>query len=244
MRRGISDREHGGMTITAPSIRTARRRPEWLVPAGLIVLSLVPMVAGSARLNQLAAGGAVTSENARFFDSPIPVIVHIVGSSLFLLLGALQFAPSLRRRRWHRLSGRIVAPAGLASALSALWMTLFYDMPSSVTGPGLAALRLALGTAMAAAIVVAFLAIRRGDVATHSAWMTRAYAIGLGAGTQVLTFLPFTLLVGTPSRPMHTVLMAAGWAINLAVAEVVIRRRARAATPAPTPAATAGAHLS
>ena len=89
-------------------------------------------------------------------------------------------------------------------------MTLFYDMPSSVTGPGLAALRLALGTAMAAAIVVAFLAIRRGDVATHSAWMTRAYAIGLGAGTQVLTFLPFTLLVGTPSRPMHTVLMAAG----------------------------------
>ena len=244
MRRGIPDREHGGMTITAPSIRTARRRPEWLVPAGLIVLSLVPMVAGSARLNQLAAGGAVTSENARFFDSPIPVIVHIVGSSLFLLLGALQFAPSLRRRRWHRLSGRIVAPAGLASALSALWMTLFYDMPSSVTGPGLAALRLALGTAMAAAIVVAFLAIRRGDVATHSAWMTRAYAIGLGAGTQVLTFLPFTLLVGTPSRPMHTVLMAAGWAINLAVAEVVIRRRARAATPAPTPAAAAGAHLS
>ena len=208
------------------------------------MLSLVPMVAGSARLNQLAAGGAVTSENARFFDSPIPVIVHIVGSSLFLLLGALQFAPSLRRRRWHRLSGRIVAPAGLASALSALWMTLFYDMPSSVTGPGLAALRLALGAAMAAAIVVAFLAIRRGDVATHSAWMTRAYAIGLGAGTQVLTFLPFTLLVGTPSRPMHTVLMAAGWAINLAVAEVVIRRRARAATPAPTPAAAAGAHLS
>ena len=74
--------------------------------------------------------------------------------------------------------------------------------------------------------------------------MTRAYAIGLGAGTQVLTFLPFTLLLGTPSRPMHTVLMAAGWAINLAVAEAVIRRRARAATPAPTPAAAAGAHLS
>ena len=39
---------------------------------------------------------------------------------------------------------------------------------------------------MAIAIVVAFLAIRRGDVRTHSAWMTRAYAIGLGAGTQVL----------------------------------------------------------
>ena len=54
------------------------------------------------------------------------MIVHIIGSSVFLLLGALQFVPSLRRRRWHRIAGRIVAPAGLASALSALWMTLFY----------------------------------------------------------------------------------------------------------------------
>lgn len=167
------------------------------MPAGLITLSLVPMVAGSARLTQLATGAAVTAENARFFDSPVPVVAHIVGSSVFLVLGALQFAPSLRRRRWHRISGRIVAPAGLVSALSALWMTLFYDMPASVTGPGLAAVRIVLGTAMAAAIVVALVAIRRGDVRTHSAWMTRAYAIGMGAGTQVLVFLP----LHTPGRP-------------------------------------------
>ena len=88
-------------------------------------------------------------------------------------------------------------------------------------------MRLVLGTAMAAAIVVAFLAIRRGDVRTHSAWMTRAYAIGLGAGTQLLTLLPWTLAFGIPSQTMHSVLMGAAWAINLFVAEVVIRRRAR-----------------
>ena len=63
--------------------------------------------------------------------------------------------------------------------------------------------------------------------ATHSAWMTRAYAIGLGAGTQVFTFLPWTLFFGEPGQAMHAVLMGAGWVINLAVAEVVIRRRAR-----------------
>jgi uncharacterized membrane protein len=33
-------------------------------------------------------------------------------------------------------------------------------------------------------------AIRRRDFKAHGAWMTRAYAIGLGAGTQVLTHLP------------------------------------------------------
>jgi len=215
------------MTTATAHPRPARRRPEWLVPSALIALSLVPIAAGSARLTQLTTGATVTAENARFFESPVPVVAHIVGSSVFLLLGALQFAPSLRRRPWHRLVGRIVAPAGLVSALSALWMTLFYDLPATVTGPGLAAVRIVLGTAMAAAIIVAFAAIRRGDVRTHSAWMTRAYAIGLGAGTQVLVFLPYTLLAGAPAPLTHTLLMTAGWAINLVVAEVVIRRRDR-----------------
>ena len=186
----------------------------------------MPILAGAMRLTELSSGAAVTAANARFFDSPIPVVVHIIGSSTFLLLGALQFAPSLRRHRWHRIAGRIVAPAGLASALSALWMTLFYQLPAS-NGPALFVMRIGFGTTMAIAIVVAFLAIRRGDVRTHSAWMTRAYAIGLGAGTQVFTFLPWTLFFGEPGQAMHAVLMGAGWVINLAVAEVVIRRRAR-----------------
>ena len=225
------------------TVSARRPRTEWLAPAGLIALSLVPIAAGAFRLRELTAGAQVTTANARFFDSPIPVTVHILGSSVFLVLGALQFVPSLRRRRWHRIAGRIVAPAGLLSALSAIWMTLFYALPPSA-GPALFVMRLFFGSVMAASIVFAFVAIRRGDVVTHSAWMTRAYAIGLGAGTQVLTFLPFTLLIGAPSRPMHTVLMAAGWAINLAVAEVVIRRRARSAGRPIAPRAAASARLS
>jgi uncharacterized membrane protein len=235
------------MTTATAHRPATRRRPEWLVPAGLIALSLVPIVAGSARLTQLTAGAAVTAENARFFDSPIPVVAHIIGSSVFLLLGALQFAPSLRRHRWHRVAGRIVAPAGLVSALSALWMTVFYDMPAAVTGPGLPIVRIVFGTAMAAAIIAAFVAIRRGDVRTHSAWMTRAYAIGLAAGTQVFVFLPYTLIAGTPPPVTHTLLMTTGWVINLVVAEIVIRRRARADRPRQRPsipAAAAGARLS
>ena len=208
-----------------PATPPAKPRREWLAPTGLILLSLVPVLAGSMRLTELTSGGTVTPDNARFFDSPVPVVVHIVASTVFLLLGALQFAPSLRRRRWHRLAGRVVMPAGLLSALSALWMTLFYDLPA-VNGVALLVMRLGFGTAMAAGIVLAFVAIRRGDVVTHSAWMTRAYAIGLGAGTQVFTFLPWTLVFGAPGRAMNAVLMGAGWVINLAVAEVVIRRRA------------------
>jgi uncharacterized membrane protein len=210
--------------ITASPTTSKRRRPEWLVPTGLILLGLVPILGGAMRLTDLTSGATVTTANARFFDSPIPVIVHIVASVVFLVLGAFQFVPSLRRHRWHRIAGRIVAPAGLLSALSALWMTLFYDIPTN-NGVALFVIRLVFGTAMAAGIVVAFVAIRKGDVATHSAWMTRAYALGLAAGTQVFTLLPLALVSSTPDVNVYAALMGAGWVINLAIAEVIIRRR-------------------
>ncbi len=55
--------------------------------------------------------------------------------------------------------------------------------------------------------------------------MMRGYAIGLGAGTQVLTLLAGGLIVGPPNELGRALLMGAGWAINLAVAEWIIRRR-------------------
>ena len=71
--------------------------------------------------------------------------------------------------------------------------------------------------------------IRRRDFTSHGAWMTRAYAIGLGAGTQVLTHIPWFVLAGTrPGELPRAVMMGAGWAINVVVAEWIIRRgRAR-----------------
>lgn len=49
----------------------------WLVPIGLILLSVIPLAGGAFRLTQLTGGAAVTPENARFFASPLPVLVHI-----------------------------------------------------------------------------------------------------------------------------------------------------------------------
>jgi predicted membrane protein DUF2306 len=67
-------------------------------------------------------------------------------------------------------------------------------------------------------------AIRRRAFASHGAWMTRAYAIGMGAGTQVLTHLPWFLCVdGKPGELPRAVMMGAGWVINVAVAEWIIR---------------------
>ncbi|MEU0490197.1 DUF2306 domain-containing protein [Nocardiopsis sp. NPDC006139] len=90
-------------------------------------------------------------------------------------------------------------------------------------------MRLVFGSAMAAAVLLGFAAVRRGDIAGHRAWMTRGYAIGLGAGTQVFTHLPWVLLLGQPGEATRTVLMAAGWVVNLAVAEWAVCRGPAAA---------------
>jgi hypothetical protein len=85
--------------------------------------------------------------------------------------------------------------------------------------------RLVFGSAMLVSIVLALGAIRRRDFVAHGAWMTRGYAIGLGAGTQVLTHLPwFVLADGKPGELPRAVMMGAGWIVNVAVAEWTIRR--------------------
>ncbi|MGY1642888.1 DUF2306 domain-containing protein [Geodermatophilus sp. SYSU D00703] len=204
---------------------------QWATLVGLVLLSAVPVLAGAARVGQITGGAQITADNARFLASPAPLLVHVVGATVFCLLGALQFAPALRRRRprWHRVAGRVLVPCGLAAALSGVWMALAYERPPA-DDVLLTPMRLVFGGAMAGCLLLGVAAIRRRDVAAHRAWMARGYAIGLGAGTQVLTHLPWTLLVGQPSGTPRVLLMLAGWVVNLVVVEWALRRRGQAAT--------------
>jgi hypothetical protein len=155
-------------------------------------------------------------------------VIHIVSVTIYSLLGAFQFVPALRRRRggWHRIAGRILIPAGLLAALSGIWMASFYSHPPG-DGVFLLLLRLFFGSAMVVSIVLGIRAIVRRNFVLHSAWMTRAYAIGVGAGTQAIVLIPGSIIFGPAHELSRTVLMGAAWLINLAMAEYVIRRRAR-----------------
>jgi uncharacterized membrane protein len=215
------------------------RERSWPVPVALVALSAIPLTAGMLRLVQLAGGPAVFPADHRFTGFPLPLVVHIVGATTYALVGILQFVPRFRRRHlvWHRRAGRVLAVAGLLVAASALWMTLFYEAQPG-TGDLLYVFRLVFGSAMASALVLGLTAIRRRDIAAHRAWMIRAYAIGLAAGTQAFTEGIGGAIFGTG---VHAADLAkgAGWVINLAVAEWAIRRPAgrrtrRAARPAPS----------
>ena len=205
------------------STQPTTKRPEWLIPAGLILLSLVPVIAGVFRLTQLTFGAEITEATARFFHSPVPVVVHIISATTYLLLGALQFVPKLRRGRpsWHKIAGRILVPAGLLAALSGIWMGVFYTRPLFDMSA-----RIVFGTLMVAFIALGLRAVLRKDFTTHRRWIIRGYAVGIGAGTQVFTALVWLIVTGgaTPDANTTVLLLIAGWVINLAIAEIAIRR--------------------
>ena len=213
------------MTVhTAARPAQSTRLTGW-VPFALVALVVLPAIAGSLRLVELAGGPHLMPANPRIAASPVPLVVHFVCAVPYAVVGAFQFSSSLRRRRpgWHRASGRVVVLLGMAVAFSALWMTQFYPRQSG-TGELAYLFRLAFGSGMAVSIIVGFSAIRGGDVARHQAWMTRAYALAMGAGTQVFTQGIGKAVFGTGELATDLSL-GAGWAINLAVAEYVIHRQ-------------------
>jgi len=193
---------------------------DWLIPIGLLALAFIPIAAGVFRVTTLVGHAEVTPDNIRFFASPIPVLLHIVSVTIYGLLGAFQFSPGFRRRRpsWHRRAGRILVVVGLVAALSGLWMAMFYAIVPA-DNLLLHTFRLLFGSAMALSIILGFLAIRRGKVSVHQAWMRRAYAIGMGAGTQALTQIPLVMILGKLDALTLALAMGGAWVANLVVAE-------------------------
>jgi hypothetical protein len=220
----------------------------WLIPSGLVGLSLIPVVAGSLRLAEFAGGAAVLPDGDRIGTQAQPIVVHIVSVTVFSLLGAFQFAPGFRRRnrRWHRIAGRTVLPSGVVAALSGLWLT-FALPPGPFDSQTLVGVRVVVAAAMTGSLVLGFVSVRRRDFPAHRGWMIRGYAIGVAAGTQVFTNAAWLVAVGPITTTGRTVTMTAAWLLNVAVAEWVIRRgrpggaarrRARPSSPAvPVPRA-------
>lgn len=222
------------MTTPATMTPGRTRRPSgagWPVAVVLVVLSVIPLSAGVLRLVQLAGGPSLMPADDRFAGLPAALVLHIAGSACFALLGIGQLLTHFRRRHriWHRRAGRVLVVAGLVVVASALWLTLGYAAQPD-TGPVLFVSRLLVSVAMGTCLVLGFAAIRRRDIAAHRAWMVRAYALALGAGTQALTegLTEAAVGVGEVSGDLAKL---AGWIINLAIAEGALHRVSRISRP-------------
>jgi uncharacterized membrane protein len=217
------------MSVTArpqATVGSAKTTAGWLAPLGLFLLGMLPVIAGAFRLEQLSGLSDALPVNPPFAPMPLPVVLHIVSATVFSVLGPLQFAAGLRRHwpAWHRAAGRLLVACGLLVALTGLWMTLFYAAPDN-SGALLFVSRILFGSAMVASMVVGLAAILRKDIQGHRRWISRGYALGLGAATQMLVLMVAGIVAGPPNELTHDSLMALSWVINLAVAEWAMRKR-------------------
>lgn len=204
-------------------------KSDWDIPVGLMALILIPHLAGAARISSLSGNGPVTLGNIRFFTAPLPVILHIISTSHFCTLGTLQFSPGFRRSNlvWHRISGCLLFVSGFVAALTGIWMTLTYSIVPA-DNDLLHFFRLVFGTLMSISLITGLYAILNRDIMHHQAWMNRAFAIAMGAGTQAVTQLPVLLLFGEMNAMSKAMMMGAAWIINLAVAEFVNHKQIKA----------------
>lgn len=205
-----------------------------IIPGLLLLLCAVPLGAGAYRMMTLVTSTGTAPESARFFDNPVPVVVHVMSLIVYCVFGTFQFAPGLRLRRTisHRVVGWIVAPCGVLSAFSGIWLTLVYPPVENDSMP-LTVLRLAAGVAMLAFIMLGLNSIVRRNLVQHRNWMMRGFAIASGVGTQAYLVILWVLLMGDDvSASAKVVLFGAGWGVNLATVEWIVRNQQ---TPAHVP---------
>lgn len=203
-----------------------RRRGPWLllaVAAGSGVVLVLPYLALDINRSRIDVTGA------GHFSV---LLVHIFTAMIALVLGPLQFIPQVRAHRAvHRAIGRCYLFAGvLPSACTAVPVALLSGSPATaVSLTTAAALWLITGAA-------GYRAARCHDWQRHREWMMRSYALTFLAVT-ARVFVPLILIgqvfLGSSSpdairnRVASTIPIGQtlGWMVNLAVAEVVIRRR-------------------
>lgn len=200
---------------------------EWTILALIFVYSFIPAFGGLLRVLELAGGPAIVPENPRALAIPFPIILHILSSFLFCIVGALQFLPSIRRHypAAHRALGRAIAIAGCISAASGMWMAHSYVFPGDLQGNLLYWARIVIGSLMIGFIGWALVAIRSRNISQHRASMLRAYAIGQGASTQAILGIGWIIAFGIePLGTLRDGLMVLAWVLNLLIAEVLMGR--------------------
>jgi hypothetical protein len=83
---------------------------------------------------------------------------------------------------------------------------------------------LVAGSGTAVSVLLGYRAMRQRDLPQQRPWIVRVFAIGLGAGTHLLT-LGLGGAIGGDSDRSIALLQTFGWAINLALAAWIIDRR-------------------
>jgi uncharacterized membrane protein len=193
----------------------------WTLAAAVILWRAAPYLVGEGRYAALYG----TRMSA--------LVVHIAAGSLALLTGPVQFWLGLtgHRATLHRTLGRMYAAAICISAAAALVL-----LAQSRLGPVFITGALTLTLVWVGCTAAGILAIRRGDLERHRAWMLRSYVAGLAF---VIDRAGEPLLVAAGmADPMAraTLMIWVAWPLPLLLLEFALQQRRFSPGPQPTAA--------
>ncbi|WP_199881272.1 DUF2306 domain-containing protein [Streptomyces sp. CB03911] len=192
------------------------RRAGWIA----ITASATAIALLSARYFTLDPDSFLPEQRVTYLANLAPLMLHVGGGVVALVLGPWQFPPRLRARRpaLHRLVGRVYLAAALATAVGGLLL-----VPKGLFGPIAPLGFAALAVLLLVATVAAFVSIRRGAVERHRIWMVRSYALIFTGVTFRLWISGFSA-AGVPFGQAYGSGAWAAWLLNLLVAEHVVAR--------------------
>jgi uncharacterized membrane protein len=193
-----------------------RNGAKWLMWA---VLSVLALFIGVYSLRYALPHVPRPSPLSNFTVRRPWLVMHAVFASLALLSGPWQFLPLGTRRRGgiHRWLGRFYL---VCVALG--WVASLPIAAHAQTGPIASAGFLSLGACWIVSSALAYITIRRGDVAAHRRWMVRSYALTAAAIT-LRVLLVSSLAGGLDFVVSYRIIAWACWVPNLMVAELWLR---------------------
>ena len=224
-------------TTTTRRTITTRSRIGWLAVVltslGIAAFAVTPYLTATLEsLSQADSGGLAEAYAGRPWFVLVAFYAHIVAGGIALVVGPFQFWRGLRTRhpRVHRSMGRVYLTAVGIAAIAGLAL-------APISQAGIAGL-FGFGTLAVLWFVTgwrAYRSIRRGEVASHQAWMIRNFALTyaavvlrLGLFTLILAQVPFSgaqFDFGAAFANAYAAMAFLAWLPNLLVAEWLIRRR-------------------
>ncbi len=188
----------------------------WVL-VGLLIAVLIGFSVGRS-IYTYSGAPPQSNFDARYIEHPLIAGLHMYAGILFLILAPLQFSKKLRANHisMHRILGRILMVCALISGL--------YGIAALVALPAFGGLATEtsgwfFGCIFLFSIARAFWCIKNKKIASHREWMIRAFALGLGVGTQrlVLAILMMTTSYGFEQNFGPALWL--GFAINMIIAE-------------------------
>lgn len=185
------------------------------------VIRRVLVIAGALPMSFSTSGGPAF--DAGFTQHKVATLIHILPGAVFMVLGPLQFMPSLRHKhiRFHRRAGRVFLLASYIVGISALALPfLFTPIGGTLEATG----TMIFGSYFLIALTNGWRYILKKNMERHRIWMIRAFAIGLAVATIRPVIGLFFALTDLAPRQFFGIAFWIGFTLHALIAELWIRR--------------------